>query len=1691
MYRKLFSVLMVLALFAGVFVPMSSVGAASQSSPLAPSGWCVAGSFQDWNNASTPLYDDGTHGDVIPEDSIFSLDYTVSAAGSYEWKVFACGNWSPGFPAQNAWFNTAVANQVVTFTFDANDHTGDAGWDLLPASNIVNVVDTLPTGFTAVGDFQGWVNNNPATAMTNVGSGIYYLAYQVAAAGSYIGKAVATGSWDGFGADGRSKDAANIAFTTTAANETVIFLLDTNTGRMLITHNGGGTGNWCLAGDINGWNNTAAPLYDDGTHGDLIGGDGIFSLDYTIAAAGRAEWKVFACGAWSPGFPSDNAFVNTSAANQVVKFTFDTNNHSNDAGWKLLPAQNIVNAYDNLPTSLTAVGSFQGWNNANPATAMTAIGQRLYALAYAVPTKGSYVGKFTTTGSWDAWGADGRNKDARNIDFTTTAPNQTVYFVLDLATGRGMISVPLSPKQDDFVMADGLEHDSRSDVYRQPFGAVPTGTDITLRFRTFAGDVTGVKARFYDTAQQQQTVLPLTKVTTIPGETFDYDIWELQLTAPNYLTILYYRFVVNDGTDIAYYEDDSLYDGGLGRVYDASPDISWQIDVYDPVFDTPDWFKDAVVYQIFPDRFRNGVDTNDPISGTFFYNETPGTLTAPQWNYPVPDPRVAGEWEGSYSKLFYGGDLQGIIDKLDYLHEMGVTALYLNPIFESPSNHKYDATDYSLIDDAFGDVQTFITLTQELHSRGMHLILDGVFNHTSSDSIYFDRYQRYGTDGACESLTSPYRSWYYFRPASPVGTGVCAGDTTYEAWWGYDSLPKLNTTNVPALRTYIYSDTNAIARYWLEQGADGWRLDVAGDVDASFWRDWRDDIRDAKADAITIAEEWGDASRFMLGDQLDSTMNYRFRNAVIGVLRETDWTDTNSTIKALKVSEFDSILHSLEEDYPPEAFYAMMNLVGSHDVNRVLIPLDQDGDPTDPIYSDGKARQRALAILQMTLPGAPTIYYGDEVGLVGYGEANTGNVGGVFYSDPYNRQPYPWADEDGYADLPEWRKADLTMRDHYSKTAAIRNANPVLRTGSFDTLLVNDDAGLYAYGRSRGAVVGVNFGTTQSLTIPVTGYLPDTIRLDDVLNGGTYTVSGGQIVINNVPPMWGVILVVQNTQLITPPAAPGNLVAAEGDGEVTLTWNMVTGVTRYNVYRSYVSGGGYVYVGQTGFSTAPSYTDASVTNGTLYYYVVTALDPLGNESAYSNEDSALPHYNIDWANLQGPYEITHTLGITLTENIYGQVYIAGVTSLPGATPGLLAQVGYGAATDFTSWTTWVDATFNGDSGDNDEFKAQLLPEQTGEFFYLYRYSTTGGRDWVYAGLSGTVMMPVPGELHVLPAADTTPPAVPQNLRVVHWGVDHITTQWDAVADADLAAYDLYRYGEGETSSDAVRVARVLAPTTIYTDTSVTVDHTYTYTVQAVDTALNKSAFSNPAVGRAEARQVELRFRVTIPPYTPAADTLYIAGDVSNIGWTPNAMPITRLNATTWAYTATAAEDTTLQYKYTRGSWDTVENWGTIVGTENRHLTVLYGADGVMLVEDVVYNWRDPLVVEHYPAANATTWNTAQPIWALISRPLDAARVTASTFMVERTNDGVVAGALGVRSTTFAPYPDTAVLPYLTGTLVVFTPTTTLATANEYKVTLVKTGYHDEVDMQANYVWTFGTSTRFLYLPLVMRVYTAP
>jgi glycosidase len=1343
--------------------------------------------------------------------------------------------------------------------------------------------------------------------------------------------------------------------------------------------------------------------------------------------------------------------------------------------------------------------------------------------------------------------ADGRF--TQPVTLARGANTLTVTARSETDTATVIRHVTFGAAHDNDVFWDGLLHDSRNPTYRTPVGPVPAGTPVTLRLRAFAGDLTGVSLRLYDDRTDTATVLPMRVVASDPA----YDYWAVTIT-PTQPTVLWYRFIVRDGADTDYYEDNHVVDGvyrgynegGPGRAYDESPDLSFQLTVYDPTFQTPDWLKGAVVYQIFPDRFRNGDPANDVVSGTHFYYGNPtGGITYTTWNAEVIDPRdPASPYRNRWGEDFYGGDLQGVTEKLDYLQSLGVTAIYLNPVFRSPSNHKYDTTTYEEVDPHLGGDEALADLLAAAEARGIRVILDGVFNHTSSDSVYFDRYSRYPTVGAYESRSSPYYDWYTF-PDWPDG---------YLSWWGYDTLPVLRSSN-PAVRTYFYSGTGAIATRWVLSGTAGWRLDVGGDIDPGltrdpgndYWEGFRQAVKGANPDAVILGEEWGDATPWLLGREWDAVMNYRFRSAVLSFLRETRYEDNDNNpsssggvLAPITVSQLDAWLHSLAEDYPPEALAVMLNLAGSHDTNRVRFVLShgQKSGGGDLSPNETDPYQKLLALLQFTLPGAPTVYYGDEVGVESPGRL----YGGKYEDDPYNRVPFPWSDTPGHY------SARSGIAAFYALLGQTRAARPALCVGSFDTLLVDDAARVYAYGRklpaptqvglsgpladsrpaptdqTREASVrsqarsasGVPSGAGQASTqvdawresaqrgrfqsasgpdaalvllnrsatphtvvVDVRGYLGVGTVLTDVLSGGTpYTVSAdGRITITNLAPMSGTLLVYADGDIV-PPAPPSVLTATEGAGQVVLAWSPVTDAVAYNLYRSLLPGGGYALL-----ATVPDtvYTDTDVVNGTTYYYVVTAVDGAGNESGPSDEAAAMPHHAIGWANLQGPPELTHTIGLTPTDPVYGRVWIDGVTSQDGATPGLIAQVGFGPTdTPPISWTGWTDAVFNTDVGNNDEFKAQLVPEYTGTFHVVYRYSTTGGRDWVYADRSGLISptgVVSPGVLYVLPSADTDPPPPPGNLRVTRWGADHIALAWDPVAAADLYAYDLYRAGpcEGVEPPGPV-LARVLSPTTRYTDTAVQTGCLYTYTVRALDTSFNRSGFSNPAAARAEARWVTVTFVVTVPAFTPSGDTVYIAGDRADVfgaSWNPSARALTRAGVNRWTVTLRMPEDERREYKYTRGSWDRVEKWGPITGFANRVVTPTWGTDGTMTVTDVVYNWRDPLVVAVSPAPGATSFNPSGPITATFNRALNPATVTTETV---RVNGGAVTGTVGYISPTAG-----------ISATVLFTPAVPLDPRGFYRVQLT-TGLRDAEDgvpLQREFVWEFGWRWR-VYLPLVMR-----
>ncbi|MEZ4541109.1 MAG: alpha-amylase family glycosyl hydrolase [Chloroflexota bacterium] len=1228
---------------------------------------------------------------------------------------------------------------------------------------------------------------------------------------------------------------------------------------------------------------------------------------------------------------------------------------------------------------------------------------------------------------------------------------------------------------DNNVQWTELGHNSRDPLFRDPGGAVPTGTAVRLRLRAADGDLTAAKVRVWNDRIDQQTIYNMVKVAsgvTFTGDANVYEFWEATLPPSADPTIYYYRFIAEDGSSTAYYEDDNARTGGWGQTFGSSPDNSWQLTIYDPAFETPEWVKNAVIYQIFADRFRDGDVSNDNAAGEFFYGafDTIVRSNTTDWNARICDPRAAAgstaTCAGKYSNNFYGGDLQGIIDELDYIQDLGVTALYLNPIFESPSNHKYDTKDFLQIDDNFGDLALFQTLVAQANSRGIKIILDGVFNHTSSDSRYFDRYSRWDANGdpttlgvndgsgACEATASPYASWYHFMAA--VGAPPCSDNRDYESWFGYDSLPKLQSGNA-AVRDYFIGAgsgaTTAVGPYWIDQGAAGWRLDVGGDVDPgqindpsnTYWDMFREAVKSVDPDAYIVGEEWGNATSWTVGDEWDATMNYQFAAAVLSFWRDETFTDNdfNSGSSAGPLNPLDANgvaerLLNLQERYAPEAFAAMLNLFNSHDTNRVLFLLDHNtdtndtGDYNNPAYdwSDSITRYKGALIMQMTLPGAPTIYYGDEVGTVNPPAWD----GSQWQDDPYNRVPYPWLDETGtpYYVHMQSQVAQDALSGYVSDLTSIRNSHAALRTGSFD-VFDTGNSDVFAYGRKTVAgdeiaIVLVNkSGTEQTVTLDLDGYVPETYALDDLLSAASYGISGGSLTVP-VPAMSGRILLVTGNYA-TPDAINDLTATPNGATVIDLDWSAPAGATWYEIYRSRLSGGGYEYVTNTLGNT--QFTDTGLETGETYYYVVVARADDGLASGWSNEASATTSYTIGWANLQWPPTLNHTASATLlTDTIYSWVWIDGVTSQPGAPPGLLAEVGYGDSTNTSdgSWQ-WFAMTFNEDKGNNDEYMGNLPRTEVGTFCYTTRYSGNGGNTWFYAVNGpdeGNVTCPGPfGVLTITTGGDITAPDTPTNLTVTGVSSVSIGLGWDVHPDTggDLYAFRVYR---GPVGGPYNQIAQIINPAaTSYVDTGVTAGQTYEYYVTAVDTSVNESGASNIVEATAENLLVDVTFQVTVPSFTPG--TVYLVGGFGAAGypdWDPGApsMAMTETSPNVWEITLQILDGTMLEYKYTRGSWDVVEKQADgFTEVSNRGLTVNYGTTGEQLVEDTIANWRDRIVTGHTPADGATGVDPSAVV--TVSWNKSMANPPAGTFTVTGPG-GAVSGVFtwdeGSKTHTFTP-----------------------------------------------------------------------
>ena len=568
-------------------------------------------------------------------------------------------------------------------------------------------------------------------------------------------------------------------------------------------------------------------------------------------------------------------------------------------------------------------------------------------------------------------------------------------------------------------------HDSQMDFFRSPFGAVCCNEQLLLRLKIEgAGEADDVSLRLWQDGSGEKKI----QMQYVEKQE-NYQLYQVKFNAPSVPSVVWYYFIITIQDKVYYYGNDMDRLGGIGRLYETVPP-GYQITVYKEEATTPDWFKEGVMYQIFPDRFYKGTD---------------------QVLSPKPDSVIHGAWsnhpyyvrDADTGRIvyydFFGGNLQGIITKLPYLKELGISVIYLNPIFSSPSNHRYDTGDYKTVDSMLGDNQVFSDLCTQAKKNGISTILDGVFSHTGSDSLYFNKDGNYPGVGAYQSKESPYYKWYRFDDYP----------TKYEAWWGIDTLPNVEE-NEPSYIDFIIEGKNSVIKHWLQLGAKGWRLDVADELPDDFIKKIYKVMKEADPDNVLIGEVWEDASnkesygrlrQYLQGEEMDSVMNYPFRRIALEFML--------GTISAHAVHRS---FMSLAENYPIQNFYAMMNLIGSHDVPRILTLLGE-APPLETMTVAqlakyrlpeekrqlGIERLKMMVLWQMTFPGVPSVYYGDEAGLEGY-------------KDPFNRGTYPWGQEN--TELLAWHK----------KIIALRNQYDVFKTGKWISL--NGHEQVYAYIRT-------------------------------------------------------------------------------------------------------------------------------------------------------------------------------------------------------------------------------------------------------------------------------------------------------------------------------------------------------------------------------------------------------------------------------------------------------------------------------------------------------------------------------------------------------------------------------------------------------------------------------------------------
>ncbi len=623
-------------------------------------------------------------------------------------------------------------------------------------------------------------------------------------------------------------------------------------------------------------------------------------------------------------------------------------------------------------------------------------------------------------------------------------------------------------------MSEPFVFDPRHSLCKQPFGAIACGKSVLFCVRPLAREgfthCALVLHLEFSGVREERELLP-------GGPAGDRVLFSLSYDAPALPELVWYHF--------RFWRDD-----GSGCELDATGYRSdghaadWQLTVYDASRPTPKWFGGGVTYQIFPDRFcRLSVPAPTGLVGNRTVHEH--WEDAPHWR-----PDQQGEVRNND---FFGGSLQGILSRLEKLEQLGVTTLYLCPVFESASNHRYNTADYTRIDPMLGTESDFRELCTQAAARGIRVLLDGVFNHTGSNSVYFNAEGFYSDLGAAQSQSSPYSDWYSFHP----------WPEDYDAWWGIRTLPAVNESS-PSYGNFIIDGENSVVRRWLRAGAAGWRLDVADELPDEFIARLRTAMEETKSDSVLIAEVWEDGSnkiaysqrrKYLLGAEAHGLMNYPFRTAALAFLKGDD------------AANFRETMETIRENYPPPAFYSAMNFLGTHDTPRILTVLGAEKSPStkedravfflSPAErAIGLALLRVAAVLLYAFPGSPMLYYGDEVGMEGW-------------EDPFNRGTYPWG------------KEDAALQELYICLGRLRRTRISLQQGDISYLFAAGHGLVFSRSWENETTVAILNAGAESITLEIPWQLTDA---RDALTGQAFPVVAGTLKLE-LPPHSAMLLI--------------------------------------------------------------------------------------------------------------------------------------------------------------------------------------------------------------------------------------------------------------------------------------------------------------------------------------------------------------------------------------------------------------------------------------------------------------------------------------------------------------------------------------------------------------------------------------